>query len=111
MICVSVHLNKDFVSFLLDYIEAPPAKDKLEEIRNYFVNLILAFNLHFCDLQKNSVMAVLGERGTATVFTEKLMLLVNRGGEKIDSYTFQYFNMEFKSNFLYLNMCNLVMGG
>ncbi|XP_064605522.1 NCK-interacting protein with SH3 domain-like [Liolophura sinensis] len=78
-----VHLNKDFVSFLLDYIEAPPAKDTLEEIPNYFVNLILAFNLHFCDLQKNSVMVVLGERGTATVFTEKLMLLVNRGDDPV----------------------------
>ena len=54
--------------------------DVNEKIPDLFVNLLLAFNLHFEIPEENMVMHVLGATGTAKTFTEKLMLLVNRGG-------------------------------
>ncbi|XP_038068583.1 NCK-interacting protein with SH3 domain-like isoform X2 [Patiria miniata] len=40
-------LNEEFVSFLLNNIEDPPPEDESEQIPDLFVNLVLAFNLHF----------------------------------------------------------------
>ena len=76
MISVVEQLNKKFIDFLLDNIE----NNDHEQIPDLFVNLILAFNLHYEIPSENDVMKVLGERGTAKTFTEKVMLLVNRGG-------------------------------
>ena len=73
---VAEQLNKKFIDFLLDNIE----NNDHEQIPDLFVNLILAFNLHYEIPSENDVMKVLGERGTAKTFTEKVMLLVNRGG-------------------------------
>ena len=69
-------INDKFVDFLLDNIE----NNDHEQIPDLFVNLILAFNLHYEMPSDNDVMKVLAKRGTAKTFTEKVMLLVNRGG-------------------------------
>ena len=86
---VAEQLNKKFVDFLLDNIE----NNDHEQIPDLFVNLILAFNLHYEIPSENDVMKVLGERGTAKTFTEKVMLLVNRGGisscKLMEQYGFQ----------------------
>ena len=80
---IADHLSRSFISFLLDSIESPAAEwgEEAEDITDLFINLLLAFNLHFEMPSDNPVMAVLGQYGTAKVFTEKVMLLVNRGGE------------------------------
>ena len=42
--------------------------------------MILAYNLHFVLPSENVVMKVLAEKKTSKVFTERLMYLLNRGG-------------------------------
>ena len=76
----SVHLNADFVKFLLHHIESSSPDDDKEQIADVFLNLIFAFNLHFELPAENIVMRALGDVGDLKEFTEKLMLLFNRGG-------------------------------
>jgi hypothetical protein len=75
------HLNQDFVSYLLDEGEDPANPDAGEEILDSAVTTILAFNLHFLDAASNLVMQVLAQKGTVKSFTEKIMALMNSGGE------------------------------
>jgi Protein of unknown function (DUF2013) len=63
-------------------VESPPANDEADALPDMFVKLILAFNLHFEMPDENIVMKTLAERGTAKTFTEKLLLLFNREGNK-----------------------------
>ncbi|XP_071807661.1 NCK-interacting protein with SH3 domain-like [Asterias amurensis] len=71
-------LNEDFVRFLLNNIEDPPPEDESEQLPDLFVNLVLAFNLHFTEPSENLVMRVLGKRKTSKTFSEKIMVLFNR---------------------------------
>ncbi|KAK2182728.1 hypothetical protein NP493_340g03079 [Ridgeia piscesae] len=75
------HLNVDFVKHLLQHIET--AGDVGEEIGDIFLNIIFAFNLHFELPKENLVMQALAEVGDVKVFTEKLMLLFNRGADPV----------------------------
>jgi len=81
---ISAHLNGDFVKHLLQHIET--AGDVGEEIGDIFLNIIFAFNLHFELPKENLVMQALAEVGDVKVFTEKLMLLFNRGGMFVVSF-------------------------
>nr|XP_006824184.1 PREDICTED: NCK-interacting protein with SH3 domain-like [Saccoglossus kowalevskii] len=74
------HLNESFVAFLFDNVESPPPEDIDEQLPELFISLILAFNLHFQVPSSNFVMKILAKRKTAKHFSEKIMLLVNRGG-------------------------------
>jgi len=74
------HINVNFVEFLFDKIESPPANDEADAIPDVFIKLLLAFNLHFELPSENLVMLGVVNRGTAKTFTEKLMLLFNREG-------------------------------
>ncbi len=47
LIFISDIFTVDFVNFLLDKIDSPPENDEDEQIPDLFVNLILAYNLHF----------------------------------------------------------------
>ena len=100
---ISDHFNIEFVQFLFDTIESPPSMtpdpDKLVDL---LINLVLSFNLHFTDVKKNSVMIVLAEIGTAKTFTEKLMLLLNRGGKCSFIHEIQY-------NYLMYVVCCLII--
>ena len=69
---------------LLHHIET--AGDVGEEIGDIFLNIIFAFNLHFELPTENLVMQALAEVGDVKVFTEKLMLLFNRGGMFVVSF-------------------------
>ena len=82
----SVHLNADFVKFLLHHIESSSPDDDIEQIADVFLNLIFAFNLHFELPAENIVMRALANVGDLKEFTEKLMLLFNRGGGLVVSY-------------------------
>ena len=65
-------------------IEEPPPElgEESEEVIDLFINLVLAFNLHFDMPSENTIMQMLDEQRTAKNLTEKVLLLFNRGGEK-----------------------------
>ncbi len=71
----------NYVMFLLDAIEEPPAHDHEEQLPDAFLNMVLAFNQHFPDPASNLVMRALKQRPNPRNFSEKLMFLINRGGE------------------------------
>ncbi|XP_072027426.1 NCK-interacting protein with SH3 domain-like [Amphiura filiformis] len=75
--------TEDFVTYLLDKIDDPPESDEDEQIPDLFVNLILAYNLHFRVPADNIVMKALAGRRTVKTFSEKIMLLVNRGEDPV----------------------------
>lgn len=76
-------LGEDFVSFLLDFIEDPPDDEDAEQLPDLFVKVLLAYNLHFQDPSTNILMTVLAKRGQCKSFSEKIMLLVNRGADPV----------------------------
>ena len=84
----TAQLNEDFVGHLLDIIDCPHAADTQERLTDLYVNLLLAFNLHFEIPSENLVMKTLAVKGTAKTFTEKVMLLVNRGGNETCDFMF-----------------------
>jgi len=87
----------EYITFLLDTIEASASDDSQEELADSFLNLLLSFNQHFegsylslilhsiimsTDPTNNIVMKSLMEQSNRKVFGEKLILLVNREGER-----------------------------
>ena len=71
-------LGSAFVNFLLDYIEAPPTQDADHEIPDVFIGLALSYNLQFPDITTNVLVSSLSGRAGAKVWTEKILLLLNR---------------------------------
>ena len=71
----------DYIMFLLDSIESPPSDDYEEQLPDAFLNMVLAFNQHFPEPESNLVMKALKQRPNPRNFSEKLMYLINRGGE------------------------------
>jgi hypothetical protein len=67
--------------FILDTIEDPPDSDVEDEIPDVFLNVLLSFNQHFEYPSTNLVMQALQSSSNPRVFSEKLVLLVNRGGK------------------------------
>ena len=78
---VAEYLNEAFLHFLLDHIETPLASDVQDKVPDLFVSLLLAFNLHVAMPTDNVLLRVLPDSPSVKVFTEKLLLLVNRAGE------------------------------
>ncbi|XP_003384974.1 PREDICTED: NCK-interacting protein with SH3 domain-like [Amphimedon queenslandica] len=75
--------SAEFVKFLLDNIEDPPESDVNDELPDAFLNMILSFNQHFEYPSTNIVMQVLKVFDNPRSFSEKLMLLVNRGEDPV----------------------------
>ncbi|XP_050409446.1 NCK-interacting protein with SH3 domain [Patella vulgata] len=80
------HLNGDFISFILSLIENPPTDEHEDQATDLLVSLILAYNLHMETAGKNLVMDVFAEKGTVKIFTEKVMLLFNRGDDPVNIF-------------------------
>lgn len=78
---IAEQLGPDFIAFILDLIENPPDMDLEDQIPDLFVNLILSYNLQFTN-SENIVLNALKERTVAKNFTEKILLLFNREGER-----------------------------
>ena len=77
---VADRLDTEFLCALLDTVEVPPGD--MEELSDYALNALLAFNLHFDMPQENPLMNLLASKGaTEKTLTEKLMLLLNRESE------------------------------
>ena len=79
--CISDHLDKTFIRFILDTIESPLTPEHEDQVTDLLVNFILAFDLHFHKVGENLVMKEIAERKTVKVLTEKILLLFNRDGE------------------------------
>lgn len=79
-------LDMEFVSFLLEWIESPPESDVEDHIPDDFLATVLALNLQFPDQDNNLILDGLQTRSHSKVFTEKLLLLLNREGSNYFSH-------------------------
>uniref|UniRef100_H0ZAW7 NCK interacting protein with SH3 domain n=1 Tax=Taeniopygia guttata TaxID=59729 RepID=H0ZAW7_TAEGU len=75
------HLNSQFVQFLLDVIEDGLPSDTTDQLPDLFVNVLLAFNLHIPVPEHSVIMTTISKHSNVKTFTEKLLLLLNRGGD------------------------------
>ncbi|XP_055682090.1 NCK-interacting protein with SH3 domain [Lutzomyia longipalpis] len=72
------HFGKDFLLFVLNIIESPPATDINEILPDVMINLVLSFNLQFDHFANSVVLDAFREMRSAKTFTEKLLMLINR---------------------------------
>ncbi|XP_069062319.1 NCK-interacting protein with SH3 domain isoform X2 [Pleurodeles waltl] len=77
------HLNSHFIQFLLDVIEDGLPSDTTDQLPDLFVNVLLAFNLHMPVPENNVIMTTLSKRSNVKVFTEKVLLLLNRADDPV----------------------------
>uniref|UniRef100_A0A8D0L3D9 NCK interacting protein with SH3 domain n=1 Tax=Sphenodon punctatus TaxID=8508 RepID=A0A8D0L3D9_SPHPU len=77
------HLNSQFVQFLLDVIEDGLPSDTTDQLPDLFVNVLLAFNLHIPVPEHNVIMTTISKHSNVKTFTEKVLLLLNRGDDPI----------------------------
>ena len=71
-------LGDKLVTFLLDSVEKSADRDIEEDLADTFMGLIASYNLQFDQTRDNIVLQCLGSAGSAKIFTEKLLLLLNR---------------------------------
>uniref|UniRef100_A0A1B6DI14 SH3 domain-containing protein n=2 Tax=Clastoptera arizonana TaxID=38151 RepID=A0A1B6DI14_9HEMI len=77
-------LGCEFVEFVLQLIEEPPNNDVSDTIPDIFLQLILSYNLQFQKFTLNNIVInALGQRANAKVFTEKVLLLLNREDDPV----------------------------
>lgn len=77
------HLGTPFVQFLLSIVEDGLPLDAAEQLPDLCTNLLLALNLHLPAPDQNVVMAALSRHANVKVFSEKLLLLLNRGDDPV----------------------------
>ncbi|XP_019350957.1 NCK-interacting protein with SH3 domain isoform X3 [Alligator mississippiensis] len=77
------HLNSQFVQFLLEVIEDGLPSDTTDQLPDLFVNVLLAFNLHIPVPEHNVIMTTISKHSNVKTFTEKLLLLLNRGDDPV----------------------------
>ncbi|NXM67792.1 SPN90 protein, partial [Serilophus lunatus] len=77
------HLNSQFVQFLLDVIEDGLPSDTTDQLPDLFVNVLLAFNLHIPVPEHSVIMTTISKHSNIKTFTEKLLLLLNRGDDPV----------------------------
>eukprot|EP00090_Calanus_glacialis_P001892 TRINITY_DN11412_c0_g1_i1.p1 TRINITY_DN11412_c0_g1~~TRINITY_DN11412_c0_g1_i1.p1 ORF type:complete len:663 (-),score=127.20 TRINITY_DN11412_c0_g1_i1:157-2145(-) len=75
---VEKQLGSSLVTFLLNKIENPPELDTQEETADSFMGLLASYNLQFDQPSDNIVLHCLAKSTNAKIFTEKLLLLLNR---------------------------------
>ena len=71
-------LGDKLVSFLLDNIESSADKDLEDDLADTFMGLLASYNLQFQSTADNIVLQCLSSASNAKIFTEKLLLLLNR---------------------------------
>ncbi|XP_063406825.1 NCK-interacting protein with SH3 domain-like isoform X2 [Mytilus trossulus] len=86
---LSDHITKRFIGFIFELIEKPPSPQFEDEASDQLIVVLLALNLHYTDYTTNPVMEVLADKGTVKTFTEKLLLLFNRGDDPVKMFEFQ----------------------
>ncbi|XP_041350537.1 NCK-interacting protein with SH3 domain-like [Gigantopelta aegis] len=83
------HIDGGFLGYLLSLIEDPPTPEHSEDASDLLINLILAINLHFDDIQHNLVMETLSTQHNCKVLTEKVMLFFNRGDDPVHMFDYK----------------------
>ena len=71
-------IGRNFVDYLLDYIEDPPSREFEVEVCDVFIGVLLAFNLQFKEANSNVLVDTLSRRMSVKTFMEKILLLLNR---------------------------------
>ena len=74
-------MGRDFVDYLLSTVESESCDERTVDI---LVEVLLSFNQHFTHVSDNMVMHCLAEQIQATVLSERLLSLFNRGGTVYD---------------------------
>ncbi|XP_007533640.2 NCK-interacting protein with SH3 domain [Erinaceus europaeus] len=77
------HLGTPFAQFLLSIVEDGLPSDTTEQLPDLCVNLLLAVNLHLPVPDQNVIMAALSKHANVKIFSEKLLLLLNRGDDPV----------------------------
>ncbi|XP_049633306.1 NCK-interacting protein with SH3 domain [Suncus etruscus] len=77
------HLGTPFAQFLLSIVEDGLPLDTTEQLPDLCVNLLLALNLHLQAPDQNVIMTALSKHANVKIFSEKLLLLVNRGDDPV----------------------------
>ncbi|XP_015745801.2 NCK-interacting protein with SH3 domain isoform X2 [Python bivittatus] len=77
------HLNSQFIQFLLNVIEDGLPSDNTDQLPDLFINVLLAFNLHIPVPEHNVIMVTVKKHSNIKTFTEKLLLLLNRGDDPV----------------------------
>lgn len=78
---VLAHIKGDFIRILISLIESPLQNDTQDVLSDIMVNLILSINLQFDDFTDSIVMDAYREEKSAKIFTEKILVLLNREGK------------------------------
>ena len=74
-------LNEDFFLHILHLIESPPSDQFEDDAVDLLISFVLAFNLHLTAIDTNIILRALASCGTPKVFTERMMVWINRGGK------------------------------
>ncbi|XP_052577309.1 NCK-interacting protein with SH3 domain isoform X1 [Peromyscus californicus insignis] len=77
------HLGTPFAQFLLSIVEDGLPLDTAEQLPDLCMNLLLALNLHLTAPDQNVIMAALSKHTNVKIFSEKLLLLLNRGDDPV----------------------------
>lgn len=82
-IAVTDQLNQEFFLHVLNLIENPPSARFEDDAVNQLVAFILSFNLHLSSMDggTNPVLRALATYSNPKVFTESIMVLINRGDD------------------------------
>ncbi|XP_006978357.2 NCK-interacting protein with SH3 domain isoform X2 [Peromyscus maniculatus bairdii] len=77
------HLGTPFAQFLLSIVEDGLPLDTTEQLPDLCMNLLLALNLHLTAPDQNVIMAALSKHTNVKIFSEKLLLLLNRADDPV----------------------------
>eukprot|EP00794_Sanderia_malayensis_P010019 gene10019-11042_t len=80
--------NDNFIDFVFECIERPPIVDEYDQIPDALVSVLLSFNQHFKDSSENKVLLVMANRSHHTIFTEKILLLINRDDDPVSLFEY-----------------------
>lgn len=76
----SEELDQDFFLHVLQLMENPPSIQFEDEVVEPLVHFILSYNLHLTS-ESNPILGALAAFGSPKVFTEQIMVLINRGSK------------------------------
>ncbi|KAK7101543.1 hypothetical protein V1264_019909 [Littorina saxatilis] len=88
-LAVSERFNQEFFLHILNLIENPPTEQFEDGAVDLLISFVLAFNLHLTSVDTNVVLRSLAAFGTPKVFTEHIMVLINRGDDPVKSFDFK----------------------
>nr|KAG5691816.1 hypothetical protein BaRGS_016628 [Batillaria attramentaria] len=88
---VTDQLNQEFFLHILNLIENPPSAQFEDDAVNLLVAFVLSFNLHLSTVEtsSNPVLRALATYGAPKVFTENIMVLINRGDDPAKMFDYK----------------------